>query len=91
MVDQRRFDGAAGISGWREPPGPTGMRSSPETSTKGRRFVGTPADVEKVPSEYCMAAMSLLRCGGTSALLGGLSTTFVGGLLPPPYSPNDGE
>ena len=35
------------------------------------------------------AASSLLRWGGSAALLGGLSTTFVGGLLAPLYSPND--
>ena len=35
----------------------------------------------------CMAAASsLVRWGGAAALLGGLSTTFIGGLLPPLYS-----
>ena len=92
MVGQRR-DGVAHPPSWREPPAPTGMRPpSPETSTKGRRFVGTLAGVEKVSSEDCVAAASsLIRWGGTAALLGGLSTTFVGNLLPPTYSPNDGE
>ena len=92
MADQRR-DGVAHPPSWREPPAPTGIRpTSAETSTKGRRFVGSPAGVEKVSSEDCAAAASsLIRWGGTAALLGGLSTTFVGGLLPPTYSPNDGE
>src|SRR5215216_4437926 len=71
MADQRR-DGVAHLPSWREPPAPTGMRpTSPETSTKGRRFVGTPAGVEKVSSEDCVAAASsLIRWGGTAALLG---------------------
>jgi hypothetical protein len=92
MADQRR-DGVAHLPSWREPPAPTGMRpTSPETSTKGRRFVGSPAGVEKVSSEDCAAAASsLIRWGGTAALLGGLSTTLVGSLLPPTYPPNDGE
>ena len=30
------------------------------------------------------AASSLIRWGGTAAVLGGLSTSFVSGLLPPP-------
>jgi hypothetical protein len=82
-----RFDGVERASSWRGPPGPIGMRHSPETSTKGRRFVGTPAGVEKVSNEdYSMAASSLIRWGGSAALLGGLSTTLVGGLFPSPLS-----
>ena len=91
MADQRR-DGVAHLPSWREPPAPTGMRpTSSEASTKGRHFVGTPAGVEKVSSEDCVAASSLIRWGGTAALLGGLSTTLVGSLLPPTYPSNDGE
>ncbi len=74
------------------PPGPIGIRPPPETPTKGRRFVGgTPAGVEKVPSEESVAISCLVRWSGSAALLGGLSTTFVGGLFPPHYPPNDGE
>ena len=93
MVDQRRRDGVDYPPSWGEPPAPTGMRpTSPETSTKGGRFVGAPSCVEKVSSEDCVAAASsLIRWGGTAALLGGLYTTFVVGLLPTPYSPNGGE
>jgi len=81
-----RCDGVGHTSSQRGPPEPRGMRHSLETSTKGRRFVGTPAGVEKVSSEYSMAASSLIRWSGSATLLGGLSTTFVGGLLPPLYS-----
>jgi hypothetical protein len=93
MADQPRSDGVAHLPSWREPPAPTGVRAtSAETSTKGRRFVGTTAGVEKVSSKDCVAASSLIRWGGTAALVGGLSTPFVGGILPPPtHSPNDGE
>ncbi len=74
------------------PPGPIGIRPPPETPTKGRRFVGgTPAGVEKVPSEESVAISCLVRWSGSAALLGGLSTTFVGGLFPSHYPPNDGE
>ena len=86
-----RSDGVGYISSRRGPPGPIGMRPTPETSTKGRRVVGTPAGVEKVSSEECMAASSLTRWGGSAAVLGGLSTTFVSGLLPSHYPPNDGK
>jgi hypothetical protein len=86
MVDQR-FDGVARTPGWRGLFGPMDIRPSPETPTKGRRFVGTPVGVEKVSSEdYSMAASSLIRWGGSAALLGGLSTTLVGGLFPSPLS-----
>jgi hypothetical protein len=62
----------------RRPPGPVGIRrSSSETSTKGRRFEGTPAGVEKVSSEDSIAASSLVRWSGSAAVLGGLSTVFV--------------
>ena len=73
------------------PPGPIGIRPPPETPTKGRRFVGTPAGVEKVPSEDSVAISCLVRWSGSATLLGGLSTTFVGGLFPSHYPPNDGE
>jgi hypothetical protein len=86
-----RSDEVGHISSRRGPPGPIGVRPTPETSTKGRRVVGTPAGVEKVSSEECMAASSLIRWGGASAVLGGLSTTFVRELLPSHYPPNDGK
>jgi len=73
------------------PPGPIGIRPPPETLTKGRRFVGTQAGVEKVPSEDSVSISCLVRWSGSAALLGGLSTTFVGGLFPSHYPPNDGE
>jgi len=82
---KREDDGAGRTSGWRGPPGQIGMRNSPETSRVGRRFIGTPAGLEKVSREgYCMAASSLIRWGGSAAVVGGLATSFVGGLLPPP-------
>jgi hypothetical protein len=73
------------------PPDPIGIRPPPETPTKGRRIVGTPAGVEKVPSEDSVAFSCLVRWSGSAALLGGLSTTFVVGLFPSHYPPNDGE
>ena len=87
-----RSDGVEHISSRRGPPGPIDMPHTPETSTKSRRLIGgTPAGVEKASSEEYMAASSLIRWGGASAVLGGLSTTFVSGLLPSPYPPNDGK
>ena len=70
------MEGRRGRSGR---PGRTGIRRpSPETSTKGRHFEGTPAGIEKVSGEeYFVAASSLVRWGGSAALLGGLSTVFV--------------
>lgn len=86
MVDQRRFDGVAHTPSRRRPPALIGMRHPPETSTKGSRFFGTPAGQEKVSREdYSMAASSLIRWGSTAAVLGGLSTSFVGGLVSPPH------
>ena len=87
-----RSDGVEHISSRRGPPGPIDMPHTPETSTKGRRLIGgTPAGVEKASSEEYMAASSLIRWGGSATVLGGLSTTFVSGLLPSPYPPNDGK
>src|SRR5918993_3467878 len=86
-----RSDGVGHISSRRGPPGPIDMPHTPETSTKARRVVDTPAGVEKISSEECMAASSLIRWGGPAAVLGGLSTTFVKGLLPSPYPPDDGK
>ena len=92
MVDQPRFDTVAHTHSWSGGSAPTGIRPSPETSTKHRRTIGTLAGVEAVSSEEAMgAASSLIRWGGIAAVLGGLSTTFVSGLLPPLSSPNDGE
>ena len=50
---------------WRAPPAPTGMRpTSPETSTKGRRFVGTPAaGVEKVSRRTPLLLLRALSAG----------------------------
>jgi hypothetical protein len=87
-----RFDGLGGANQRHGPPGPIGMRHSPETSRKGRRIVGPPAGVVNVSREdYSMAASSLIRWGGSAAVVGGLSSNFVGGLLPPPSTPNEGE
>ena len=86
--DRRTFGRSMG---WRFEGG-LDTRHSPETSTKGRCSIGVPAGVEKVSSEDSMAATwSLVRWGGSAAVLGGLSTTFVGGLLPPLHSPDDGD
>src|SRR5918993_635436 len=82
MGDQRGFDGVVHTSSWRGPPGLIDLPHTPQTSTKARRLMGTPAGgVEKVSSEECMAAWSLIRWGGPAAVLGGLSTTFVRGVL----------
>src|SRR5215207_963449 len=71
MVDRHRRDGVAHPLSWREPPAPIDMRSSPETSTNGRHYIGTPTTVEKVSREHSMAAASsLIRWGGTAAVLG---------------------
>jgi hypothetical protein len=87
-----RFDGLGRANQKHGPPGPMGMQHSLETSRKGKGFVGTPACEEKVSREdHSTAASSLTRWGGCAAILGGLSTTFVWGLLPPPSSPNEGE
>ena len=82
------MEGRRGQSG---PPGPVNIRPSPQSSTKGRRFEGTPAGVEKASSEDCMAASSLIRWGGCAAVLGGLSTAFVGGFFPSHPSKSEGE
>jgi hypothetical protein len=42
--------------------------------------IRTPAGVGRVSDEYCAAASSLIRWDGTSAVVGGLCATFVGGL-----------
>ena len=69
-------EGRRGQSGPRDSIGI--RRPSPETSTKGRHFEGTPGGVEKVSSEeYFVAASSLVRWSGSAALLAGLSTVFV--------------
>src|ERR687897_757273 len=92
MVDKPRRDGVARTLSWRAPPSPLGTRPSPETSTEGSRLRGTPSCVEKVSSEDSIAAASsLIRWGGSATVLGGLSTTFVFGLLPPHSSPNAGD
>ena len=74
------------MEGRRDQSGPTdpvGIRSYPEASTKGRRFEGTPAGVEKVSSEDSIAAASsLVRWSGSAAVLGGLSAVFVNEVIP---------
>jgi hypothetical protein len=59
------------------------MRHLPKTSAQSRSFSGSAAGVEKVSREgYSVAASSLVRWGGTAAVVGGVSTAFVGALLP---------
>ncbi len=96
MVDQRRFDGVAHTTGWRGPPSPTDvqpyLKKPTEDGPSIDTSVDTPDGVEKVSDEDSMAAASsLTRWGGAAAVLGGLSTAFVGGLLPPLDSSNAGD
>jgi len=42
--------------------------------------IRTPAGVGRVSDEYCAAVSSLIGWDGTSAVVGGLCATFVGGL-----------
>jgi hypothetical protein len=68
------------------------MRHLPETSAQSRSYSGSAAGVENVSREaYSVAASSLTRWGGTAAVVGGVSTAFVGALLPPFKQPNDDE
>jgi hypothetical protein len=68
------------------------MRHLPETPAKSRRFVSAPAGVKKVSREdYFVAASSLLRWGSSAAVLGGLSTAFVGALPRPCIYPSESE
>ena len=82
-----RSDGVEHISSRRGPPGPIRVRPTPETSTKGRRVVGTPAGVEKVSSEECMAASSLIRWGGPAAVLGACPPPLLRDFSRPPIHP----
>jgi hypothetical protein len=69
-----------------------GTRPSREAPRKGKHFEGTPGGVEKVSSEeYFMAASSLVRWSGSAALLGGLSTVFVDGVMLFHQSKSKGE
>jgi len=84
MVDQRRFDGIAHTTAWRGPLNPIGVQPYPETPTEDRRSIDVQAGVEKVSGEdFMAAASSLTRWGGAAAVLGGLSTAFVGGFSHP--------
>jgi hypothetical protein len=70
------------------------MRHLPETSAQSRIFSGSAAGAgpEKVSREaYSAAASSLIRWGGTAAVVGGLSTGFVGALIPPFKQPREDE
>lgn len=68
------------------------MRQLPETSARSRSFSGSAAGVEKVSREaYSVAASSLIRWGGTAAVVGGLSTAFVEERLPPVDQPKQDE
>jgi hypothetical protein len=70
------------------------MRHLPETSAQSRNISGSVAGAgpEKVSREaYSAAASSLIRWGGTAAVVGGVSTAFVGALLPPFKQPKEGE
>ena len=86
---QRR--GADGL-GRRGTPGQMGARPFREASSKGRHLVGAPAGVGKASGEDCCgAASSLTRWGGCAAVLGGLSTPFVGEFFPSHHSKSEGE
>jgi hypothetical protein len=83
--------GAGGL-GRRGTPGQMGTRPIRETSSKGRHLVGAPDAVGKASGEDCsVAASSLIRWGGCAAVLGGLSTAFVGEVLPLHHSKSKGE
>jgi len=92
MVDERRFDAVDHTTGWRGPLSPVDVQLNLETPTEDRRSIDTPAGVEKVSGEdYMAAASSLTRWGGAAAVLGGLSTAFVGWLLHPLDSSSAGD
>ena len=84
--------GAGGL-GRRSAPGQMGTSLSlGETSSRGRRLIGPPAGVGKASGEdCCVAASSLTRWGGCAAVLGGLSTAFVGEFFPFHHSKSEGE
>jgi hypothetical protein len=68
----------------RERPAAAGEAPVPE-GVPAPRFPGHPPNADsgsarRVSDEYCAAASSLIRWDGTSAVVGGLSATFVGGL-----------
>ena len=92
MADQQSFDRVARTTAWHGPLSPIDVQPYLVTPTEDRRSIDTPAGVEKVSGEDSMAAASsLTRWGGAASVLGGLSTAFVGGLLPPLDSTDAGD
>jgi hypothetical protein len=92
MVDQRGFDGVGRTASWRGPPGLIGVRPTPETSTKCRRFIDTPAaGVEKVSSEEYMAAWSLIWWDGPAVVLGACPPPLLGNFSRPSIPPTMGN
>src|SRR5215212_3155171 len=82
-----RVEGVGRSCDLRGPPGQIGMRRSPETSRVGRRFIGTPAGLEKVSREdYTVAASSLIRWGGTAAVVGAWPPASLGDLSHPLFT-----
>src|SRR5215208_8074740 len=75
MVDQPRFDTVAHTPSWSGASAPTGIRPSPETSTKHRRSIGTLASVEVVSSEEAMGAASCLSLHRAKTRDGGRRAT----------------
>src|ERR687894_3099310 len=72
--------------------GPAGALPPPGTPPKGGRPVGAPAGVGKASGEDCsVAASSLIRWGGSAAVLGGMSTAFVGEFFPSHRSDSRGK
>jgi len=81
--------GLEGVPAPQFPGGPPNADSGSARHHTDRRPAGdpeadgpirTPAGVGGVSGEYCAAASSLIRWDGTSAIVGGLSASFVGGL-----------
>ena len=78
--------------GRRSAPGKMGTLSLSETSSRGRRPISAPPGVGKASGEdCCAAASSLTRWGGCAAVLGGVSTAFVGEFFPSHHSKSKGE
>jgi hypothetical protein len=91
MGAEGQSTGAGGLRR-RSAPGQMGTSSLSETSSRGRRLISAPAGVGKASGEdCCVAASSLTRWGGCAAVLGGVSTAFVGGFFPPHHSKSKGE
>ena len=91
MGEEAKRSGTGGL-GLRGTLGHMGTRPHQETPPKGRCFVGAPPGVGKASGEECSAvASSLIRWGGCTAVLGGLSTVFVSGFFPSHRSESKGE